>query len=172
MVDVFVEQFCEGFRERCWGVAESDAERVVLVEDIVDPQARDSGQGLGVEQYQCRGEAGRQWDGQPDLGSGLLGLFGGDRPCFGEAAQPPLAVAGGEALHDLAALGPVESGQGVAERSLEQHQVPVNGREDSVGHQQIAQVGHRTPRRETVERVKERGPAERPGPFLEGMNLP
>ena len=36
VVDVLVEQLCEGFREWCWRVAEPDADLGAVMENIVD----------------------------------------------------------------------------------------------------------------------------------------
>ena len=49
--------------------------------------------------------------------------------------------------------GLAEPGQGLVQPALEQRQVAVGGRQDVVQHQQVAQVGHRPPRRHAVERL-------------------
>jgi len=79
-----------------------------------------------------------------DLAAGLPGLLAGDRGPVGEAAQPPLDVPGGEPLEELAVLALAGPGQGLVQPALEQRQVAVDGRQDAVGHQQVAQVGHRS----------------------------
>lgn len=61
-VGVAQEQFGEGTRDRRGWVAESNSDLAVVFDDVVDGEAQDRGQRLGVEQHQHRGGAGEQRD--------------------------------------------------------------------------------------------------------------
>ena len=204
--------------------------------DVVEGQAQDAGQRLGVEQHQDGGDAGEQLgllvgeqpleqvqalpladrgrvggvlvgDGQPGAGAccsspsaGRRGSAGGRRsrrrtrhrrrPAGSPRASRPrpcsqarnaiawltspracwvcLPVTGPRSAKPRSrrrtcqeanrstswrCSGQADPGQGLVQPALEQRQVAVGGRQDAVQHQQVAQVGHRPPRRHAVERL-------------------
>ncbi|MET8031160.1 hypothetical protein [Streptomyces avermitilis] len=90
---------------------------------------------------------------ETNLVAGLLNLLTGERAAVGEGVQAALNVPGREELQKPPVPGVADGRQFLGEPPLEQQQLPVSGGQNTALHEQVAQVGDRSPGVELAQAV-------------------
>jgi hypothetical protein len=93
---------------------------------------------------------GQEGSGLAEDAAGVLVAFRAEGLPVGDRAELAQQVPGGEAFEQAPVLDVVDAGEPFGQPSLKQQQVPVDGGQHAVVHEQVPQVGGRSPGRHGV----------------------